>query len=403
MFSGGLLLAEGAPRTLFEWGRIQADTDWVAPLVVAAAVLAYVVYMYRRDSVELNRALGVVLTVLRLAAFAGLLLVYLEPQWRNEIDQVQNSRVLLLVDTSLSMGLHDGDDSSSVPAEPNRIQKLVRAMEQSDFVRKLRLKHDVEVLRFDQDSQRLVTLTKQPAETKPAPRKESPEKPELDWEASLAPRGAETRLGQALEQWIEANRGGPISGMVMFTDGQQNAGLEPTTAIELAREARIPIYPVGIGSLKQPVNVRVSDFVAPARAYPGDRYTATGYLQAQGLAGKSVTVELVSRSAAAPGGPNEQGISEGVQQVTLGGDGEVTPVKFELVPNEVGRRTLRLRVRPPAEDRQASDDQQEVDIGRSQDAGAVVCRRTIARVPVSPQSASPRQRHDRRCAIADGD
>lgn len=360
------LLPGGPHRALFEWGRIQADSDWLAPLVLAAAVLAYVIYMYRRDSVDLNRAVAALLTMLRLSAFAGLLLVYLEPQWRNEIDQVQNSRVLLLVDTSLSMGLHDGDDASPVPAEPSRLQKVAEAIERSDFVGKLRKKHDVEVLRFDQDSERLVTLAKQPAASE-TPKTETPrpgqaETPQFDWQTALVPRGAETRLGQALEQWIQADPGSPISGIVVFTDGQQNAGLEPATAMELAREARIPIYPVGIGSLQQPVNVRVSDFVAPARAYPGDRYTATGYLQAQGLAGKSVTVELFSRNAASGAAANEQGASEGVQQVTLGGDGEVVPVKFELVPNEVGRRTLRLRVRPPAEDRYAGDDQQEVDI-----------------------------------------
>lgn len=365
-FFNGLLLAEGAPRALFELGRIQADSDWIAPLVVSAAVLAYVIYVYRRDSVELNRAIGVLLTLLRLAAFAGLLVVYLKPQWRNEVDKVENSRVLLLVDTSLSMGLHDGDVSST-PDEPSRLQKLAQALQRSDFIRQLRRKHDVEVLRFDQDSQRLVSLTKLGSQADAAqadgPQAESEQKPILDWETALAPRGAETRLGQALEQWLQADPGAPISGIVVFTDGQQNAGLEPALAVELAREARIPIYPVGLGSLRQPVNVRISDFVAPARAYPGDRYVATGYLQAQGLAGRNVTVELFSRDAASgAAAANEQGLSEGVQQVTLGGDGEVVPVKFELVPSEVGRRTLRLRVRPPAEDHYAGDDQQEVDI-----------------------------------------
>jgi hypothetical protein len=370
MFAAGWLFAEAAPisagasRALFEWGRIQSPADWLPPAAVAAAILLYVVYMYRRDSVELNRAVGALLTCLRIGTFACLLFVYLEPQWRNEVDQVENSRVLLLVDTSLSMGLHD-DDSSSTSAEQNRIEGIVRALEQGEFLGELRRKHDVEVLRFDQDSQRLVSLAKRTpeAEKKQSPREgdsNAPAKP--DWLAALAPRGTETRLGQALEQWLEADRGAPISGIVVFTDGQQNAGLEPAAAVELARESRIPIYTIGIGSLEQPVNVRISDFVAPARAYPGDRYLATGYLQAQGLAGKTVSVELFSRSAATVAAANEQGVSEGVQQVTLGGDGEVVPVKFELVPNEVGRRTLRLKVRPPSEDRYQADDQQEVDI-----------------------------------------
>ena len=371
MFAEGLLFADAAPlaagpsRALFEWGRIQSPVDWLAPAAVAAAVLFYVVAVYRRDSVELSRSVGVLLTGLRLASFAGLLVVYLEPQWRNEIDQVQNSRVLLVVDTSLSMGLSD-EDATAGSAELNRIESVKQVLEQGDFLRELRRKHDVEVLRFDQDSQRLVSLVKQPGEE--AAKQSTPEndqaadgKAKADWLAALAPRGTETRLGQALEQWLEANRGAPISGIVVFTDGQQNAGLEPAAAIELARESRIPVYTVGLGSLEQPVNVRISDFVAPARAYPGDRYVAAGYLQAQGLAGKTVSVELFSRSAA-NAAANDQGVSEGVQQITLGGDGEVVPVKFELVPNEVGRRTLRLKVRPPSEDHYQADDQQEVDV-----------------------------------------
>lgn len=369
MFAEGLLIAAaaspaaGASRALFEWGRIQSPGDWLPPAAVAAAIVLYVLYIYRRDSVELNRAVGALLTCLRIAAFAGLFLVYLEPQWRNEIDQVQNSRVLLLVDTSLSMGLEDGDSAAS--AEQNRVAAIAKVLEQGEWLRQLRRKHDVEVLRFDQDSQRLVSFVKQTPEEEAKQRPEgeaADDKGQPDWLAALAPRGAETRLGQALEQWLEADRGAPIAGIVVFTDGQQNAGLEPAAAIELARESRIPIYTVGIGSLEQPVNVRISDFVAPARAYPGDRYAATGYLQAQGLAGKTIGVELFSRSADAVAAANDQGVSEGVQQVTLGGDGEVVPVKFELVPSEVGRRTLRLKLRPPSEDRYQNDDQQEVDI-----------------------------------------
>ena len=76
---------------------------------------------------------------------------------------------------------------------------------------------------------------------------------------------------------------------------------------------------------------------------------------------------------------NEQGVSEGIQQVILGGDGEVVPVKFELVPNEVGRRTLRLKVRPPSEDRYQGDDQQEVDIEVVDRKTKACCSRAVPR------------------------
>jgi HSP20 family protein len=73
---------------------------------------------------------------------------------------------------------------------------------------------------------------------------------------------------------------------------------------------------------------------------------------------------LLSRDATSGGAStgDNAGKLEASQQVALGADGEVVPVKFELVPSEVGRKTLRLRVQPLPQDRFAGDDQQEVDI-----------------------------------------
>ena len=357
---GFLFAAVGLPadvaRHSFEWGQIQSPVDWLLPVAATVLVLVYVGWFYRRDSAELPLPLRLVLAALRMAVFVALLVVYLQPQWRNEIDQVQNSRVLLLIDTSLSMGLHD-QDASAVPAEPSRAQQLTAAFRDGDWMQRLRARHDVVVVRFDQDSQRLVTLDKRVGQSNDE--NGSGEEP-FGWEAALEPRGTETRLGQALRQWIDAERSSPIAGIVVFSDGQQNAGVDPGAAIGLAREARIPIYTVGLGSLSQPTNVRISDFVAPSRAYPGDHYAATGYLQAQGMAGKSVQVELTSRPADAPA--NSEGKLEASQQVTLGGDGEVIPVKFDLTPGETGRRTLKLTVRSPANDRNPADNQQEADV-----------------------------------------
>ena len=356
--------AVGATRTTFEWGRISTESDWLLPLCVTAALVAFAVYMYRRDSVELRRPVAALLTMLRVSALIALSIVYLQPQWRNEREIITNSRALLMVDTSLSMGLHDAD-ASPVPAEPNRAQQVQSALTDSRFLDDLRGKHDVAIIRFDQDVTRIAKLEKLPpqpsdGETTTVTNRAA----ESLLGEALAPRGAETRLGQALRQVLNEERSEPVAGLIVFTDGQQNAGIEPSSALASAREAGIPIFTVGIGSDRQNVNVRVSDFVAPARAYPGDKYTATGYLQSQGLAGQTVTVELLSSDASA--GARESGGKSGdvvaTQKVTLGGDGEVVPVPFELVPDAIGRKTLGLRVARVAKDSYAGDDHQEVDI-----------------------------------------
>ena len=86
---------------------------------------------------------------------------------------------------------------------------------------------------------------------------------------SLVPRGTETRIGDAILALVDKERGGPIAGIVVMTDGGNNAGIECSVATQAARVAGIPLYAVGLGSDQQPVNARVVDLEAPKRVYPG--------------------------------------------------------------------------------------------------------------------------------------
>lgn len=368
-----LLLAQASARNVFEFGRIQDRVDWLLPLVVFACILLYVRWMYRRDSVEIGPARRRALTALRLLAFVGLLVVYLQPQWRTERDVTTNSRVLLLVDTSLSMGLADAETPSG-SSGATRGDAVAASLADERFLNELRHRHDVSVIRFDEETKTVATLPKVPpageASATDTASATAPSQPSgtradrpLDWRALLSPGGPETRLGQSLRDVLLAERSTPVSGIVVFTDGGQNAGLGPLAVVPLAREAGIPLYPVGLGSDQAPTNVRIGDLVAPARAYPGDSYTVTGYVQGQGLAAETVTVELLSRpaelSASEAAGATRVEASE---EVLLGEEGELVPVKFDLTPSETGRRTLILRAMAPANDSVATDNEQQVDV-----------------------------------------
>ncbi len=100
--------------------------------------------MYRRDWVELPRPLGWSLLLLRILAFVGLLLFFLDLQKRSEQPIAKASRLAVLVDGSLSMTLPVGDivnessnaDSSSVAIESGfpqetRLQQVQRAFADS--------------------------------------------------------------------------------------------------------------------------------------------------------------------------------------------------------------------------------------------------------------------------------
>ncbi len=362
-------------RTTYELSRLQEYTERWHYLVLAgicAAVVAFAVWMYRRDSVELRRGVGAMLLALRLAALAGLLVFYLQFEKRTERKVVHNSRVLVLVDSSLSMGLHDST-GSAVPATPNRIEQVVTVLGDGKLLDTLRQRHDVQLSRFDSDLDRVATLGKLPAarsddakkstapDEQPASNAATKDQKAVDWQAALLPRGSETRLGQSLRTLITEERTSPVSGIVVFSDGGQNAGIDPAVAIAAARDAKIPIYTVGIGSDRRPANVRVSDLVAPARAFPGDSFQVTGYLQSEGLADRTVAVELLSRPAGEENSRNE-GTLEASERITLGGRGEVVPVKFDITPAERGRRVFTLRVKVPPEDSNPNDNRQEVDV-----------------------------------------
>lgn len=362
---------EGLHRRL-EWARIQSERDWVLPILAAIVMLVFVVAMYRRDSVELRPFWRWFLTSLRLLSFAGLLLVYLQPQIANEHQKVENSRVLLLVDTSLSMSRHD-TDNSPVPAEPSRSQQVIDGLTGGTFLADLRAVHDVTVMRFDHDLTRVATFPKlappgPPSSNSPtAAEKEKTtfktDPSQVKWEEELAPRGSETRVGQALRQGIYEERSAPLAGAVLFSDGQHNAGLDPAAAVQMAREAGVPVFTVAIGSDRKPVEVRIADFEVPSRAYPGDKFTVKGHVQAQGLAARTVAVELWARDSSGPV-PSDQnaGQLEGVEQVILGDDGEIVPVKFEITPAAIGRRTFRLLVKAPREDADTRNNLREADV-----------------------------------------
>ncbi len=436
-------------------------------VLICLAVVAFVIYMYRRDSVELRPGVGVFLLVMRLAALAGLLLFYLDLQKWSEQKEIQNSRVLVAADTSISMGLGNSDATSASPAD-TRIAQVVNELTAGTMLDDLRKTHDVVVYRFDQDLGRVATLAKfqdvagrqkldaaaqaardaraewlryllmggaivfavcalvwivrrfvfggrsgnwifglgatlsavaifgalaylsldnpnadlltlaglqepSPGEkagdaNKPtvAVKPASSEAAKVDWSAALKPRGIETRLGECLRELIANERAQPVSAVVVFTDGGQNAGLDPNAAVELAREAKVPVYLIGLGSDKRPISARIADFAAPPRAYPGDSFTVSGEIEAQGMSGRQVEIEVRSRpagkvSAASPA----KWSGEESQTITLPADGKKERVKFELAGiKEAGRRTLQLRIKTTLQgaQQQASDLEREADI-----------------------------------------
>ncbi|MDO4551240.1 MAG: hypothetical protein Q4C96_08330 [Planctomycetia bacterium] len=407
----------------FQWGRIQQNSDWLLPILAFLLVCFLVTRIYRYDSKELSSFWRWCLPMLRILALLVLLIIYLQPQWYAEREVQQNSQVVLMVDTSLSMGLPNSEPvmetflAGKQDAETltlSRKKAVMEILQNSPLVQNLRQKHDVILAGFDSEINKIVTLQKLAANNKTdkpgtiqensastessskevtenadpkeknahegTPEENSPSSGEnpLDWDTALEAQGTETRLADAVRNWIQANRVMPLAGMVLFTDGVQNAGGNIDSAIQIAQDARIPVYSVGFGSTQPMENIRIYDVESPVRVQPNDPFTITALVQGYGLTPVSsqnngassskivpVKVHLFSR----PSTGNTQKSSEdntetqiATQEVLLSDDGKVVPVRFEVTPKELGKFTYTLRAEARPKEVLKDDNERETDI-----------------------------------------
>ena len=261
MISSALwLLAEAPITTKFEWGRIQSNYDWWIYGGILLAILAPLLWIYRRDAGELPWFLRLGLPLLRTLVLIGLLVVYLQPRWRSEREEHLDSRVLMLVDTSLSMARPTPTRPADVRASRacNRwppgwtIPSSSPACGRSTMSPSCPSTASWKKIAAWSCPWSLHAGTKDESEDVSGGRRrrrhprhprhrQVPRCPPV-WRKHLVPGGTDTRLGEALEQLLREERSTPVSGIVLISDGGLNAGASPDTAMELARESHIPIY-----------------------------------------------------------------------------------------------------------------------------------------------------------------
>ncbi|MCH7990194.1 MAG: hypothetical protein IID46_13725, partial [Planctomycetes bacterium] len=157
---------------------------------------------------------------------------------------------------------------------------------------------------------------------------------ELDWKELLRPRGFDTRLGESLRALIQKESGSTLAGIVVFSDGGSNAGVDPAAAHDLAMKLNVPIITVGIGSISEPVNLQVVSIQVPSDVSKDDPYELSALIQGRGIAGSAVRVDLLKRSLGQ--GEDEQPKVVATQEVVMPQDGFPLQVKFDRRPEEEG-------------------------------------------------------------------
>ena len=337
------LLGELGTRTTYELAGWESLTEWWQIALLAAACVAMVVFvltMYAKDCVEAGRGYAVLLSGMRLLVFAGALIVFLQPERRHEQPVVQDSRVLLLVDTSSSMAWRDAEASQS------RIQRIIDQLGEGQLIGEILERHDVVVVGFDADLTLLPILKKNDGKSRSdngAVDAGDESSETIDWSNSLAATGTETRLTENLHKLLHQQRSEPVSAVIVLSDGGDTTAMAVDSAIRLALELRVPVYTVGLGTAQRERNVAITNVAAPTRVYPGDKFQIIAYVQSHDLAGRRATVRVFSQGSDANASPEKL---ESKKIISLSADGEILSVTFDIQPgeDEVGRRLYSVRV-----------------------------------------------------------
>lgn len=158
----------------------------------------------------------------------------------------------------------------------------------------------------------------------------------------LEANGNQTRLGDAIADIVRRERGRPIAGVFVITDGQKTAGVEVGDAIRAAAESGMRFFPIGVGNPERPRDVRIVELQGPQRVFPQDKFLVKGVIQSFGYEGKTAQLEL---SKAFPNAPDNYEV-EASLPITLPADGEPMPFEFELDSGQVGKRLYQVQVTP---------------------------------------------------------
>jgi hypothetical protein len=150
----------------------------------------------------------------------------------------------------------------------------------------------------------------------------------------VLPSGPSTRLGDGITQLIEEAAGREIAGIVLLSDGQNNAGLSPAEAARAAAEVSAPIFTVPCGSEAPVRDLSVADVFAPDLVSVGDTVHVSATIELQGYAEVPVEVQLTEEGGTAPLDSKE---------LTLRST-EPQTVDLSFEAKQPGLRTLTVRV-----------------------------------------------------------
>ncbi len=300
----------------------------VAAIALALAGIGGVVWLYFGEVSTVRRGTRLALVVLRCLVLTCVTFMLLELVLVITKHESIPSRLLVLVDTSESMGLNDpysDDDTHRELASKLGIETVAALGKQSRLeIAKKALERVFDNIATDRE----VTLYGFGREALALPKDEI---------LKAEPRGAETAIGDAMAAALAEHRGQPLSGILLLSDGQSNAGEDSRKVAEQAGKMGVPIVALAVGTEQGPSNARLAALEADPAVFVRDPTEVGVLVEAHGMQGRTGIVSLERRQDA--------GWTEvGREEITFNEEIAAKRVTFKITPEAVGQIELRARV-----------------------------------------------------------
>ena len=290
-------------------------------LLVAAAALVLAGLMWfgpSRDKAA--RWHRVAIAMLRAAVIAMVLLAMLRPTLIYTQTKRQDATLVVLADQSRSMSVHDA------VANKSRWNALRDALaDAAPALATLQGEFELKAYTFAADVHEV--------------RAENGK-----IELPGTPEGQQTAIGAALEDVLRREAGKRLLGVVLLSDGSQQAyaphDLPPQIAAARCKDRGCPLFTVPFGQsrgLGEAQDVAVKDLVVSPSIFVKNELPISGTVRVDGYVNVDIPVQLLFETS--------PGKMEVVAQQTIraGADGQLLPIKFSYIPEMPGEHKITIK------------------------------------------------------------
>src|SRR5947199_2289508 len=258
---------------------------WFLLFLLVAGAGAYYAY---RDIARDKYSIGLV--ALRAATFGVLAFIFLRPVLNISTVLPQESYLAVVIDNSESMKIKDDGQIS-------RAEQLQKQFEATNFFKRLSDKFKVRTYRFDNAAER------------------------IDRPDQVTFEGKRTRLESATDLLHQELGTVPLSGVVLITDGVDNASKQWTESLSKveSRKTQIPFYTVGAGSENITRDAEIVKVSAPRSTLKESTAVVDVSYRSHGFRGRKATLYV-----------RENNTLLKTEQITLPADGEISETSVDL-------------------------------------------------------------------------